>query len=89
MADGPTPRLLTCQDVIGLLVDYLEATLTEETVSAFERHLEICPPCVAYLRTYRKARELASAAAQVEMPDEVKARLRELLLQQLARKEGT
>jgi len=82
MADGPTTRL-TCQDVIGLLVDYLEATLTEETVSAFERHLEICPPCVAYLRTYRKTQELTGAAGRIEMPEELKTRLYELLLKQL------
>ena len=88
MAEGSTPRL-TCQDVIGLLVDYLEATLTEETVSAFERHLQICPPCVAYLRTYRKTRELAATSVRAEMPDEVKARLRDLLLEQLARKGET
>ena len=81
-------RRLTCQDVIGLFVDYLEATLTEADVAAFEQHLAICPPCVAYLRTYRKARELIGAAGQVEMPDEMKARLRELLLRQLGQGAG-
>ena len=87
MADDSKLRL-TCQDVIALLVDYLEATLTPDTATAFERHLEICPPCVAYLRTYRKTQELAGAAGRVEMPEEVKARLRELLLRQLTQGEG-
>ena len=79
---------LTCQDVIALLLDYLEATLTPETIADFERHLEICPPCVAYLRTYQKTQELTGATGRVEMPDEVKARLRELLLRQLTQGEG-
>jgi hypothetical protein len=40
-------------------------------------------PCVAYLRTYRKTQELTGAAGRIEMPEELKTRLRELLLEQL------
>jgi anti-sigma factor RsiW len=74
---------LTCQEVIGLLLEYLEAALTPDVVAAFERHLEICPPCVAYLNTYRKTRELTGAAERVEMPEEMRRILREHLLARL------
>jgi anti-sigma factor RsiW len=79
----PGRARLTCEDVIGMLVDYLEAALTPDTVTALERHLEICPPCVAYLNTYRKTRELAGTAGRVEMPEEMKRVLRDQLLARL------
>lgn len=83
--DSPAPEALrlTCEDVIGMLLEYLETTLSPETLAAFERHLAACPPCVAYLRTYRKTRELTGTAGRVEMPEDMKARIRELLQSRL------
>lgn len=76
---------LTCQDVIGLLLDYLEAGLSPDAVAEFERHLEDCAPCLAYLRTYQRTRRLTAEAAHVEMPAELRGRLRALILGRLAR----
>ncbi|MBI2206640.1 MAG: hypothetical protein HYU41_22625 [Candidatus Rokubacteria bacterium] len=42
-----------------------------------------CEPCQAYLATYRRAVELGAAGGRVEMPAEMKARLREFLLSTL------
>jgi len=78
------PRL-TCREAIALMGDYLEAVLGNDVVAALERHLQDCPACLAYLNTYRKTRDLAGAAGRVAMPDEVKERLRRLLLEQLGR----
>ena len=74
---------MTCREVIALLVDYLERTITPELVGALEDHLAGCEPCRAYLATYRKTRALGAQAARVEMPDEMKARLRQFLLARL------
>jgi hypothetical protein len=74
---------LTCRDVIGLLLDYLEATLDDDTVARFERHLADCAPCRAYLRTYDRSRRLAGEVGRVEMPVEMRDRLRDLLLGRL------
>jgi anti-sigma factor RsiW len=74
---------LTCHDLIGLLLDYLEATLDEDTVALFERHLADCAPCRAYLRTYERSRRLVGEVGQVAMPVELRDRLRELLLGRL------
>jgi len=76
-------RPLTCRDVIGLLLDYLEEALDPDTVAAFERHLQDCAPCRAYLKTYDRSRRLVGEVNRVEMPDELKDRLRELLLGRL------
>jgi anti-sigma factor RsiW len=82
---SPGPLRLTCKDVIGMLMDYLEATLRPETLGAFNHHLASCPQCVAYIATYRKTRQLTAKTAQVEMPDDMKRRLRDLLLAHLSR----
>jgi hypothetical protein len=74
---------LTCRDLIGLLLDYLEATLDEDTVALFERHLADCAPCRAYLRTYERSRRLVGEVGRVEMPVEMRDRLRDLFLGRL------
>jgi anti-sigma factor RsiW len=79
-------RKLTCRDVIDLLAEYLEESLTPEVLEDFERHLDRCPACVAYLNTYKKTRELTGEVTRVPMPDDMKVRLREFLLEQLRRK---
>jgi anti-sigma factor RsiW len=74
---------MTCRELIEVLVDYLEGALTADVVAALERHLADCAPCRAYLATYRKTRTLTAGAGRLEMPDEMKIRLRRFLLDQL------
>jgi anti-sigma factor RsiW len=74
---------VTCKDAIAILADYLESTLSPELVEKLEEHLRDCAPCRAYLATYRETKSLAADAGRVEMPEEMKTRLRELLLAQL------
>jgi predicted anti-sigma-YlaC factor YlaD len=78
---------MTCQEFIALVSDYLEATVTPEKVASLEEHLAGCQPCQAYLRTYRRAREVAAASERATlpsaMPPEMKARLRAFVLAQL------
>jgi predicted anti-sigma-YlaC factor YlaD len=74
---------MTCQDAIALLGDYLELALGAETIADLERHLGECAPCVAYLNTFRATRRVAAEAARVEMPEEMKERLRSFLLARL------
>jgi hypothetical protein len=86
--EGPAPSGtgtpgLMCRDLIGLLLDYLEEALDPDTVAAFEHHLQDCAPCRAYLKTYDRSRRLVGDVSRVEMPEELKDRLRELLLGRL------
>ena len=57
---------LTCEEVITFLLDYLTKELTPEEEREFERHLAICPSCVAYLRSYRESVRLGRAAVRDE-----------------------
>ena len=77
--------MLTCKQVIlEFLADYLDETLNPGVVADFKRHLQVCPPCVAYLNTYEKTKDLMGRGVSVEMPEEMKTRLREFLLDHLA-----
>lgn len=75
---------MTCQQAIALLADYLEMVLEPRSLmEELEGHLAECEPCRAYLATYRRTRELAASASRVEMPEEMKERLRAFLLARL------
>jgi anti-sigma factor RsiW len=74
---------MNCRELIDVLADYLEQSLPVDMAAALERHLGDCGPCRAYLATYRKTRSLGAEAQRIDMPDEMKDRLRQFLVQQL------
>jgi predicted anti-sigma-YlaC factor YlaD len=74
---------MTCREAIALLSDYLETALSPEALQSLEDHLRDCRPCVAYLNTFRRTRELAATANRVEMPEEMKRRLHHFIRAQL------
>ena len=53
---------MTCRELADFLMDYLNAELPSEVRQAFDRHLAVCPNCVAYLKTYRTTIELGRRA---------------------------
>jgi len=75
--------MLTCAEAIAFLGDYLETTLGAQAGAALEEHLRACDECVAYLNTYRKTPDLVAKTSRVEMPPEMRRRLREFLLAKL------
>ena len=75
---------MTCRDAIDVIGELLEGLLSPEAVSALEGHLADCAPCRAYLATYRATRGLVQSEGRVEMPPELRERLRRFLLDQLA-----
>jgi predicted anti-sigma-YlaC factor YlaD len=70
---------MTCREAIAILDDYLEWALTPDVLEKLEEHLRVCAPCRAYLATYERTAQLAAKANRVEMPPEVKRRLRDFL----------
>jgi len=62
---------LPCSEIIGFLADYLEDELSRERRSEFDRHLAVCPSCVAYLESYCETIRMAkSSMTQAMLPDE-------------------
>ncbi len=52
---------MTCQELADFLMRYLDGELPETQRVSFTDHVELCPPCKAYLTTYQKTVELGQA----------------------------
>jgi mycothiol system anti-sigma-R factor len=74
---------MTCRDAIDVLAEFLDQALSREAGEALEAHLSDCPPCQAFLSTYRATRGLVGEVCRVEMPAELRVRLRRFLIDQL------
>jgi len=72
--DDP-PRDIGCAECIDLLSDYVDGILPEKQAKALEWHIESCPPCVAFVNTYRGTIDAARKLGDVEIPSELKKRL--------------
>ncbi len=82
-------RWISCREFVAFLDDYLDGTLGEQRTLEFNSHLSGCPPCVAYLRTYRETIRLGRAVL-VASDDPVPADVPELLVRAiLAQRSGS
>ena len=73
---------LTCREAIARMSAYLDRELGPLDVLRLVLHLAGCAPCRAYLKTLRRTIQLVGRAADVEMPEEMKRRLRRFLSDQ-------
>ena len=65
---------ISCERLIlEKLLEYEEGTMPERELRRFQRHLDLCPPCVQFLSSYRatgktlrmlKPKEIPPALAQ-------------------------
>lgn len=60
-------ELVTCEEVITFLLDYLSREIALEERRDFERHLALCPSCAAYLATYEQTVQLGREALRREL----------------------
>ena len=76
---------MTCKELIESLAGYVDQALTPDIVADIEAHLSGCAPCRAYLATYVKTRTIAAEANRVEMPDQMKERVKRFVADRLRR----
>lgn len=62
-------KALVCREVVELLTDYLDGTLSPRDRTRLEGHLALCPPCSTYLAQIRSTISLAGHVA----PDDLSA----------------
>ena len=55
---------ITCREVIEFLLQYIEGELPADRRRAFDRHLQGCLSCVAYLDGYQRSIKLGRVAMQ-------------------------
>ena len=80
--------MICCKECIDLLFDYFEGSLEQETKNSLEEHFQDCPPCIAFLNTYKLTTLLCrDTLNQIEIPDEVRLTLQNFLKEQKAQQE--
>lgn len=63
---GGTVPLATCATEVALIGDYLASRLSPRVLNAFEKHLEDCPDCAAFLQTYKKTIEVTRSFLRLQ-----------------------
>jgi putative zinc finger protein len=71
-----------------LVFDYLNDKLSPKVKQDFQRHLRICPDCVNFLNTYKKAVSVARSIRPEEVPPTVRNNILDFLRGRM-RKSGT
>ncbi len=66
---------LSCQEVVALVTDYLEAALVPGTRAQFEAHVADCPDCETYLRQIQQTIALLRKLAEEPLFPETREHL--------------
>ena len=66
---------LECRECIDLLVDYVDHALPKHQMELLDWHLESCPPCVAFVNTYRGTVDAARRLRETPLPAELRQKL--------------
>jgi len=74
-----SPTDLECRQIADLLGDYFEGSLPRETRELIDFHIDGCPPCVAFLNTYKGTMDATRRLPDVPIPPELKNRLLNVL----------
>ena len=74
---------MNCKHVIRELSNYIDGELDPALKLELERHLEHCEDCTMIVDQTRKTIQIYSGSAPVDLPSEVKARLRAALHKKL------
>ena len=69
MADGTA---ISCQEVVEVITDYLEGSLSPEDIAIFEAHLAICDGCQWYLDQMRITIDTVGRIEDADVPAELR-----------------
>lgn len=68
---------MNCRQVVELMTDYLEGTLSAADRARFEEHIAGCDGCRAYLAQMRATRRIIGRLAEEPIPEPVERELLE------------
>jgi len=66
---------LSCQEIVELVTDYLEGTLSHKERKAFEEHLSGCPHCTNYLDQMRQTIKMTGRLTEEALEPELRSRI--------------
>jgi anti-sigma factor RsiW len=64
-----------CPECLELLADYVDGSLPREQAELLEWHIEACPPCVAFVNTYKGTVDAARRLRETTLPPELRDKL--------------
>ena len=67
---------LTCKEVVELVTDYLEGTMSDQDRLRFEEHVAGCEGCGRYLHQMRETIRLTGTLTEAQVPEPQKQALR-------------
>jgi len=70
---------MECRQIAELLADYIDGTLARETHELIDWHIEGCPPCVAFIKTYEGTIQATRKLPEAPIPPELRNRLLKVL----------
>lgn len=68
-----------CSRLVALLTDYLEGRLPATRRADLDRHLNGCPECISFVRTFRSTVSLLQSLTEDDLPAELRITLRAFL----------
>ena len=71
--------MISCEDVLREVSNYIDAEVTEELRRQIEEHLHGCQNCTVLVNTTRKTVSLLSSSRILELPSDVSHRLMQRL----------
>jgi anti-sigma factor RsiW len=77
--------MLTCQELVELVTDYLEGALPPHERARFEEHLGACPGCVTYVEQFRETIRLTGTLREADLAPAA----RDTLLEQFRNWQGS
>jgi anti-sigma factor RsiW len=69
------PDALSCQELIELVTDYVEGTMSPADRARFERHVDGCADCHTYVDQMRRTIQIVGALVEEDIPDDAKRQL--------------
>lgn len=76
---------MSCQEVVNLLIDYIERDLGQSDERLVDKHLNDCPHCHEFVRQYRKTSVICREELARRMPADLETRLLAALREQVAK----
>jgi anti-sigma factor (TIGR02949 family) len=68
-----------CEDIVRLLVEFIEHQLPPDVHADLQRHLSKCPRCLTQLKTYESTVSLLRSVKEEDLPEELRWTLKSFL----------
>jgi Putative zinc-finger len=73
------PVTRRCEDIVRLLIEFLEHQLPPDVHADLQRHLSKCPRCLTQLKTYACTVSLLRSIKEEDLPQELRWTLKSFL----------